>query len=71
MCCTLLQCSEVNGIVVPDMDAFLLHVHALADGDFVRLKITHLETMQDKVRRRGAALCWAVLHCTVLHCTVI
>ena len=41
--------TEVNGEKVQDLDAFLVAVAKLNDGDAVRLKVQHYETMRVKV----------------------
>jgi len=41
--------TEVNGEKVQDLDAFLAAVAKLKDGDAVRLKVQHYETMRIKV----------------------
>ncbi len=41
--------TEVNGEKVPDLDTFLALVNKLKDGDAVRLKVQHYETMRVKV----------------------
>ncbi|KAG2499918.1 hypothetical protein HYH03_002205 [Edaphochlamys debaryana] len=40
---------QVNGIDTPDLDSFLAAVAGCDDGQFVRLKVCHLETTQPKV----------------------
>ena len=40
---------EVNGEKTPDLDSFLAAVAKLNDGDAVRLKVQHFETMRVKV----------------------
>ncbi|GIL73118.1 hypothetical protein Vretimale_4727 [Volvox reticuliferus] len=40
---------QVNGVDTPDLDSFLAAVAGCGDGQFVRLKVCHLETTQPKV----------------------
>ncbi|PNW85316.1 hypothetical protein CHLRE_03g180650v5 [Chlamydomonas reinhardtii] len=40
---------QVNGVDTPDLDSFLAAVANIGDGQFVRLKVCHLETTQPKV----------------------
>ncbi|GFR40978.1 hypothetical protein Agub_g1643, partial [Astrephomene gubernaculifera] len=40
---------QVNGVDTPDLDSFLAAVAGCGDGEFVRLKVCHLETTQPKV----------------------
>ncbi|KXZ56802.1 hypothetical protein GPECTOR_1g722 [Gonium pectorale] len=40
---------QVNGVDTPDLDSFLAAVADCDDGQFVRLKVCHLETTQPKV----------------------
>ncbi|GLC44411.1 hypothetical protein PLESTB_000472500 [Pleodorina starrii] len=40
---------QVNGVDTPDLDSFLAAVAGCNDGQFVRLKVCHLETTQPKV----------------------
>jgi S1-C subfamily serine protease len=40
---------DVNGVRTPDLDTFVQVVKAFKDGDFVRVRVCHLETAQQRV----------------------
>lgn len=42
--------THINGVIVPDLDAFVEAVRGLPDGAFVKVKLVNMETTKPKVR---------------------